>query len=281
MAYRNVGALVVREWGVSSDPGILLWPGLGFSSTYFLASASLLSGRAVAVDPPGFGRSPAPPAYSYEQLVGSAAEVVRVCDCRAMVGHSLGGDIALSVAAEPPSNLRAVVLVDGGYLEPADAVELGMPGGSDRDEMVAYMREHKARFADWEAARTALATLLETEELTPALEVAFRETLTEVDGELRQTASPELLTDALMPFMTEPFDVRALASRAAIPMLLIAVGLPSHVRSTKQRAWEKFAALPPLIEVHVAEDWGHNPLLTAPNDCAALINAWLSEYLSE
>jgi pimeloyl-ACP methyl ester carboxylesterase len=279
VAYRNVGALAVREWGVSSDPGILLWPGLGFDSTYFLASASLLSGRIVAVDPPGFGRSPAPTVYSYEQLVESAVEVVRVCDCRAMVGHSIGGDVALGVAAEPPSNLGAVVLIDGGYLEPADAVELGMPDGSDRDEMVAYMREQQARFADWEAARTAFATLLDPEELTPAFEAAFRETFIELDGELRQAASPELLTDALMPFMTDPFDVRALASSIAIPTLLIAAGLPTRVRSTKQQAWERFAAMSPLIDVHVAEGWGHNPLLTASNDCAAVINAWLSRQL--
>lgn len=193
----------LREWGLRSDPGVLLWPGLGFSSAYFVGSAELFCGRAVAVDPPGWGPSPKPAAYSYDLLVEAAVDTIRVCDCRAMVGHSLGGDIALGVAAEPPSSLRAVVLIDGGYLEPADAVELGMPDGSDRNEMVAYMREHQARFADWEAAGTAFANLLDTEELTPACEAAFRETLIEVDGGFRQAASPELFADALMPFMTD------------------------------------------------------------------------------
>jgi pimeloyl-ACP methyl ester carboxylesterase len=281
VAYRSAGELAVREWGDPTEPGILLWPGLGFSSAYFLGSASLLPARAVAVDPPGWGRSPAPPSYSYEDLVGHAIEAIHVCDCRAMVGHSLGGDIALAVAVDPPPGLGAVVLVDGGYLEPSDGVELGLPDGSDRDAMVAFMREGEARFPDWESARGEIARLVGTDDITPATEAAFRETLTEADGELREAAPPEQSADMLMAFVTHPIDVGARAAAVRVPTLLIAAGLPPEVRGIKQRAWERFVATSPLIELQVAEGWGHHALLATPAECTAVISAWLSPHLQQ
>jgi pimeloyl-ACP methyl ester carboxylesterase len=281
MAYRKVGELAVREWGDPAEPGILLWPGMGFTSAYFAGSASFLPGRSVGVDPPGWGRSPAPSSYSYEHLVGLAVEAIRACDCWAMVGHSLGGDIALGVADDPPPRLRAVVMVDGSYLEPADRVELGAPDAADREAMVASMREAEARFPDWESARGEIAKFVGTEELTPATEAAFRETLTEVDGELREAAPPERAADMLMSFTSATTDVRARAAAVCVPTLLIAAGQPPESREIKQRAWESFAATSPLIELHVAEDWGHNALLATTRECTAVISAWLSPHLQQ
>jgi pimeloyl-ACP methyl ester carboxylesterase len=281
MGHRNVGELAVREWGDPTEPGILLWPGMGFTSAYFAGSASFLPGRPVGVDTPGWGRSPAPSSYGYERLVGLAVEAIRACDCRAMVGHSLGGDIALGVADDPPPGLRAVVLLDGGYLERSDRIELGAPDHGDREAMVAAMREAEARFPDWESARSEIARFVGTEELTPATEAAFREALTEIDGELREAAPPERSADLLMSFTSAATDVRARAAAVGVPTLLIAAGQPPDVRETKQRAWERFASASPLIELHVAEDWGHNALLANTRECTAVISAWLSPHLQQ
>jgi pimeloyl-ACP methyl ester carboxylesterase len=281
MVYREVGELAVREWGDSAEPGILLWPGMGFTSAYFAGSASFLPGRSVGVDPPGWGRSPAPSGYSYEHLVGLAVEAIRACDCWVMVGHSLGGDIALGVADDPPPGLRAVVLVDGGYLEPADRVELGAPDAADREAMVASMREAEARFPDWESAREWIAQFVGTEELTPATEAAFRESLTEVDGELREAAPPERSADLLMSLTSAGIDVRARAAAVCVPTLLIAAGRPPESREIRQRAWERFASASPLIELHVAEDWGHQALLATTQECTAIASAWLSPHLQQ
>jgi pimeloyl-ACP methyl ester carboxylesterase len=281
MVYREVGELAVREWGDSAEPGILLWPGMGFTSAYFAGSASFLPGRSVGVDPPGWGRSPAPSGYSYEHLVGLAVEAIRACDCWVMVGHSLGGDIALGVADDPPPGLRAVVLVDGGYLEPADRVELGAPDAADREAMVGSMREAEARFPDWESAREWIAQFVGTEELTPATEAAFRESLTEVDGELREAAPPERSADLLMSLTSAGIDVRARAAAVCVPTLLIAAGRPPESREIRQRAWERFASASPLIELHVAEDWGHQALLATTQECTAIASAWLSPHLQQ
>jgi len=183
------------------------------------------------------------------------------------------------VADDPPPGLRAVVLVDGGYLEPSDRIELGVPDGADREEMVAFMREAEARFPDWESARDAIAKLVGTEELTPVTETAFRETLTEVDGELREATPPERSADMLISFMTHPIGVAARAATVRVPTLLIAADLPLEVRAIKQRAWERCAAASPLIELRVAEGRNHHVLLGVPRECTALMSAWLSPHL--
>jgi pimeloyl-ACP methyl ester carboxylesterase len=150
----------------------------------------------------------------------------------AMVGHSLGGDIALGVADDPPPGLRAVVLVDGGYLEPVDRVELGAPDAADREAMVASMRENEARFPDWETARGEIAKFVGTEELTPETEAAFRESLTEIDGELREAAPPERAADLLMSIASAAIDVRTRASR---PSSSLPGNRRSHARSSSGR----------------------------------------------
>jgi len=54
---RLVAGLAVREWGDPDDPAVLLWPGPGATGAYFAEVSAGLPGQAVAVDPPGFGRS--------------------------------------------------------------------------------------------------------------------------------------------------------------------------------------------------------------------------------
>jgi pimeloyl-ACP methyl ester carboxylesterase len=173
------------------------------------------------------------------------------------------------------------VLVDGGYLEQADRVALGAPDAGDRDAVVASMREGEARFPDWETARGEFAKFVGTEELTPAAEAAFRELLTETDGELREVAPPERSADLLMSVANAEIDARARAAAVSVPTLLIAAGQPPESREIKQRAWERFAAASPLIELHVAEDWGHNALLASTDECAAVISAWLSPHMQQ
>jgi pimeloyl-ACP methyl ester carboxylesterase len=145
--------------------------------------------------------------------------------------------------------------------------------------MVASMRQAEPRFPDWETARGEIARFIGTEELTPATEAAFRETLTEVDGELREAAPPERSADLLLSAASAASDVRARAAAVEVPTLLIAAGQPPELREIKQRAWESFAAASPLIELHVAEDWGHNALLATAQECAAVIGAWLSPQM--
>ena len=272
MNERVVAGVSVREWGDPVDPAILLWPGLGSNSAYFAAIAPALPGRAVAVDPPGFGRSAPLDRYTSERLVELASTVAEACGCWAIVAHSLGAYLAVGVAGDPPTGLRAAVLLDGGFMNAAAMSEIGMPVTSVRDQLIAWMRTNGMRFPDWETAIRSLATVIDGEP-SPMLEAYIREVFVEFDGEIRQPASPEEMADQVLAVVSD--DVLTQAQSVRVPTLLIASGQPAERRATREQAWRRFADSSPLIELHVAEAWGHNAILQDSHASTRPIADWL------
>jgi len=103
-----------EEWG-EGDPVIALHP-LALESSAFAGVAPALAShglRTLAVDLPGFGRSPAPDApLTPECLAAPVTSLARSLERPPLlVGMSLGGRIALEVALQDPSAVRGVVLV--------------------------------------------------------------------------------------------------------------------------------------------------------------------------
>lgn len=264
--------MAVREWGDPADPAILLWPGLGSTGAYFAELAPALPGRAVAVDPPGFGRSAPLDGYTSERLIEIAAAVAEACGCWAIVGHSLGAYIAVGVAADPPAGLRAAVLIDGGFMDLPTMAESGMPVASGREQLIAWMRANELRFPDWKTAIRNMAMMIGGEP-TAALEAYIREVYAEVDGEIRETTPPEEMADQVLAVVGH--DVLTPAKRVQVPTLLIASGQPVERRATREQAWREFADSSPLIELHVADAWGHNPILQDSEASTRLIADWL------
>ena len=106
--------LFTREWG-AGDPVIALHP-LGLESSGFAGLGRALASRGyrtIAVDLPGFGRTPAPkgpltPARLAEPII----ELARQLDRPAVVlGLSLGGRVVLEAALAAPDAFRAVVAI--------------------------------------------------------------------------------------------------------------------------------------------------------------------------
>jgi pimeloyl-ACP methyl ester carboxylesterase len=273
-----IEGIAVREWGDPTQAGILLWPGLGSTAAYFSAIAPLLPGHVLAADPPGFGRSRPPDVYTYEGLVDAARAVIVEHGCHALVGHSLGADLALGVANDPPIALRAVVLIDGGYLGATTRGALGLPTGASRADLTAWMAENRPRFPDWDAAVREIGAMWDTA-ATPEVEVAVRDAFVEVDGEVRQAAPPDRLADLLLAFLHQDIDDRARGTK--VPILLIACGQPPERAAIKGAAWEAFAHASPLIEVRVADEWGHNPPLQDAAGTARMVAEWLGPYLAK
>jgi pimeloyl-ACP methyl ester carboxylesterase len=272
---RLVSGMAVREWGDPAVPAVLLWPGLGSTSAYFAAMAGSISGRAVAVDPPGFGRSAPPDGYTFEGLAHLAGRVVEACNCWAVVGHSLGANLAVGVAGEPPATLRAAVLLDGGYMDADALAELGMPVTAGRDRLTAWMQTNAPRFADWDAAIDDMGKMIGGGP-TDVLETYLQEVFDEVDGEVRQAAPVDRMADLVLAVMNQ--DVLARAARIRVPTLLLASGQPAEGRITKERAWRRFAEASPLIELQVMDAWGHNAVLQDPEGSARLIADWLGRH---
>lgn len=120
------------EAGEGEPAIVLIHPPLGFRGQLGPLFEHLArSHRVIAPDLRGTGASAKPPAgYA---IADFAADVVAVCqDAGAekivLCGHSLGGAIALEVAAREPAMAAGVVLLDGAVLFP-DAVRAQMLAG--------------------------------------------------------------------------------------------------------------------------------------------------------
>lgn len=276
MRQQRGASLAVRESGDHADPGVLLWPGLGATRAYFEPLAGKLPGRAVVVDPPGLGESAPLDPCSYERLVEIARAVVEEYECRAIVGHSLGGFVAAGVAAAPPTGLQTAVLIDGGFMEAEDMAALGMPLMAGRPKLVEWLAATSLRFTDWDTATRELATMFSSPD-SPAFSAYVREVFTEIDGEICERMTPDQAADLLLA--TYDHELRVVAAALVVPTLLIACGQPAEQRPRRERAWHAFAAESPLIELHVVEEWSHNPIFQDPEPFTELLAGWLDKHL--
>lgn len=111
----------------SGDP-LLLIPGLGMDHSYYRLAVPLLAGRYAvhAVDPRGIGQSTkSPPPYTIEGWADDFAQVIDRLGFGSIhvLGSSLGGAMALALAARHPQTVRSLVVV-GGFSELDRATEL-------------------------------------------------------------------------------------------------------------------------------------------------------------
>jgi pimeloyl-ACP methyl ester carboxylesterase len=116
----------VEEEG--QGPPLLLISGLGYSSWCWqeLSAALRDQFRVIRFDNRGTGRSDKPDGpYSIPQLAEDAAAVLDACHAPAahVLGHSMGGYIALTLALAHPQTVRSLVLASTS------------PGGTDTEPM--------------------------------------------------------------------------------------------------------------------------------------------------
>lgn len=141
-----------------SDPPMVLIHGAGGSHLHWAPTTRRLSGRSVyAIDLPGHGRSPGDGMESIEDYVEALSSWQRQAGLRrpVLVGHSMGGAIALRSALEAPETLAGLVLVGTSDHLPVNPTLLGMLG---RDETC---REAVDLITRWSFSPSAEARLLE------------------------------------------------------------------------------------------------------------------------
>jgi pyruvate dehydrogenase E2 component (dihydrolipoamide acetyltransferase) len=106
--------------GSPGDPAVVFVHGIGGSSASWQAVIEPFAGshHVVALDLPGHGQSdvpdPADTDYSVAGLAGTVAEVVAQLGLErvTLVGHSLGGAVAIAAALAAPDRVERLVLVD-------------------------------------------------------------------------------------------------------------------------------------------------------------------------
>jgi esterase/lipase len=95
------GELRIQEGG-DGEPVVLLLHGLGANGHVWHGLHQVLRSRWpgcwVTPDPPGHGRSASLPRYSFSDLAAAVAHTVRSARRLIVLGHSLGGVVALALA---------------------------------------------------------------------------------------------------------------------------------------------------------------------------------------
>ncbi|MBI5443660.1 MAG: alpha/beta fold hydrolase [Deltaproteobacteria bacterium] len=167
MTHRNLRALGLHgfhrmaytEWGRVASPALLCVHGLTRTGRDFdpLAGALEARFRIVCPDLPGRGGSewlPHPEDYGLPLYLASLAAVLARLDVEEVdwLGTSLGGILGLTLAAQPGSPIRRLVLNDVGPVIPRAAAEriAGYVGENPRfatlEELEAYLRRIHASF---------------------------------------------------------------------------------------------------------------------------------------
>jgi pimeloyl-ACP methyl ester carboxylesterase len=131
------GWVAYRDFG-GEGPAVMLMHGLGGNLAHWRRVAPLLQERyrLIAIDLPSHGASTASAAYSFEYDIGALEEVRQsLClDRPALVGHSYGGWLAVSLGASRPGRYRGVVNIDGiGFVDAENGLETPPEALSEED----------------------------------------------------------------------------------------------------------------------------------------------------
>jgi pimeloyl-ACP methyl ester carboxylesterase len=196
----NGSTLYVEDQGAGS-PSLVFLHYFGGSLRSWAHVAGVLSStcRCLSVDLPGFGHSPPLPAYSVHavaQVVAGLMADLRL-DSYVLVGHSMGGKLALACAAERPPGLAGLVLV---------APSPPSPEPMDESERNRLLATHGDRQSAEQTLRTITQCSLPAEDAAACI----------VDNLL---TSPEAWRWWLAQGSRE--DITAQARQVACPVLVI------------------------------------------------------------
>jgi pimeloyl-ACP methyl ester carboxylesterase len=268
---------MLREWGEGGGRRIFAVHALGAVSSGALfgcAVAPLLAAgwQLTAPDLPGFADTPpqAPEDYDLPRL----AELMwRVVDATGpgpvvLVGHSVGGAVALRMHGQRPDDVAALVLLDSGHLD----------YGALHPELL------DKSLADWlrdapdplsAADRHDLATSLEIAPDDPVLEDLML-AVTEVDGRLVSRTDPGAGAAARFALVQARCsdDWPGLA-QAGTPTLLLLATEPAESRRQNEEGGERFGRAVPQAEVRMLEGGTHSLLTDFREDLGCDVAEWL------
>lgn len=231
-----------------SAPAWVLLHYFGGSALSWGPLVQALGGGCVAPDLRGFGAAPPSGAMRVEDYADDVAALLPG-DC-VLVGHSMGGKVALALAARRPPGLRGLVLV-----APSP------PGPEPMDD--AARAKLRAAWGDPAAARE-VAHGISRHRDGPAYDRIVADHL---------RASREGWMAWLDRGSTE--DLRSLAGQVDVPVLVMA-GTDDDALGPEVQARETLPLLPGAAMRTVA-DSKHLVPLDAPAELASAMRSWVSE----
>jgi len=259
--YEDLSGLRVRYVRRGRGPTLVLLHGLA-SSIYTWADvipALAEDHDVVAADLPGFGGSDIPEELSSSVYPATVLALMdRLAISRAtLVGNSLGGSVAVVLAARHPERVRRIVLIDaaGFNLDPS------------RRPLILRL----IGFAPVPAALDALP--IRRRVVTAALRQVFHErsrvTPEKVEEYLAPLARPGA-TEAIRSLLNQPasFGLPALVREVRVPTLII---WGRNDRWVPVADADRFASAIPAARKVVLEECGHLPQEERPAEVARLL----------
>lgn len=174
--------LALHELATGSGRPLLILHALGAAAPDDVPDyAASWPGPVWALDFAGHGRSPVPPGggYTAEAMVSEADAALAHVGEATVVGHGLGGYVALLLAGARPGSVRGIVIADGAGLagggpvpQPPYVESLPMPRTTP-DPMAIAELSRDARPPDYAVSFASVA--LEESTVRPAIVVSARE----------------------------------------------------------------------------------------------------------
>jgi pimeloyl-ACP methyl ester carboxylesterase len=278
------GPIYVADFGGSGQVALLVHGLAGSHVTWMSVAGELARDhRVLAIDLPGFGRSPmkgrratvAANVAVLDQVIGKLAD-----GPIALMGNSMGGLISLGVAAERPSKVAALVLVDPAV--PLPRREVWRPDPFARVFMLAYalprvglrrLARRAVRLGPERIVREVLAvTTVDPSLIDPGLVAA----LIALEGERLEGSDWQIAI-----YEASRSLLRTLALRRHFERWVAAVTAPTLLvhgrrdRLVSHRSARAVADLRPDWEFHLIDDVGHVPMMESPRQFLDVVEPWL------
>jgi pimeloyl-ACP methyl ester carboxylesterase len=269
--------LAVREWGEAEGRPLLFWHALGdHTSLQPIEAAPVLVRdhwlRVLAPDAPGFGGSPRLPDERYElpALVDLAHDLLDALGLDRVVwaGSSWGGTVGVNFTATHPERVEALVLLDGGYVDPSSDF------GSSLEEIREHWRSQPELFGYDSCEALDDDARRYFRRWSPELAASCRSAYREEDGRVVSIMGPDVYAAAMWGTRTSTADVLARLGASGVPTLLLAATLPPEEEERRRPARKRFTELVPRGEIRLMETM-HFVLEDAPEEAAHAIGEWL------
>lgn len=246
-------------------PAVIFLHGIGGDGASWLPELEALSGRcrAVAWDMPGYGGSPALPEMTFPALAAALDDLLgKLGVARVhLVGHSIGGMVALEFAARFPERVAGLVLY-------ATSPAFGKADGDWQRDFL------KARLAPLDAGRRMA-------ELAPSIVESLVGDNPDKQGIARATAAMERVPEeayraALQCLVT--FDRRDALAGITAPTLVLAGEKDDNAPATMM---ERMAGKIPGARFQVIPGAGHLAHFERPAAFRAALDAFLDRTITQ
>jgi len=260
---RDAVPVAYRMWGGPAGRGIVLVHGGGAHSRWWDHIAPLLAAdrRVIAIDLSGHGDSGRREYYSFD---GWARDVLAVTEDAGLdappvvIGHSMGGIVALQLAAAFGSRIEGAVVIDSPLRDPAPEEQ-----AARRERVFRQLHVYPTR----EAILARFRPVPDQPVLGYIADHVAATSIREVDGGWIWKWDPAVFNNREMP--TAPLsrlDCRAALFRAEHGILSAEMS---------DLIYDRLGRVAPVIEIPVA---GHHVMLDQPIALVAALRTLLSDW---